>query len=263
MYHIISRLAGRRVAPLFNCVQRSNFSDRAIDGLVEIRQYTIEPRGLKSFLELSSEYAELRKGLMPWRGMFVCDTGGIMNQVTHLYHYRDFDHRDAVRRRLNQHQDWQSNYIDASRTIVSLQQSQILVEARNLHDLPGVYSIEEFEAPSKHVPGAPPVVYELTTYKMPVHAVSKTLDYLERSLPPKVQSVAELGGKVVFVGLPVLGATNTIVELWRYPSAQARFKGGAAVAENPVWQEAQNYIPSSLETVEVKSMHPVSFSPWQ
>jgi hypothetical protein len=68
MYHIRSRLAGRRVAPLFNCVQRSNFSDRAKDRLVEIRQYTIEPRGLKFFLELSSEYAELRKGLMPWRG---------------------------------------------------------------------------------------------------------------------------------------------------------------------------------------------------
>jgi hypothetical protein len=44
-----------------------------------------------------------------------------MNQVTHLYHYQNFDHRDAVRRSLNQHQDWQSNYIDASRTIVSLQ----------------------------------------------------------------------------------------------------------------------------------------------
>jgi NIPSNAP len=55
--------------------------------------------------------------------MFVCDTGGIMNQVTHFYHYRNFEHRDQVRRILAQHQDWQSDYIDASRTTVSNQVS--------------------------------------------------------------------------------------------------------------------------------------------
>ena len=48
-------------------------------------------------MRLTKEKLELRRRLLPFLGMFTCDTGGVLNRVVHLYHYNDFDHRDKVR----------------------------------------------------------------------------------------------------------------------------------------------------------------------
>lgn len=58
-------------------------------------------------MRLTNETVELRKRLLPFLGMFTCDTGGLLSRVVHLYHYNDFDHRDKHRAMTATNKEWQ------------------------------------------------------------------------------------------------------------------------------------------------------------
>ena len=95
----------------------------------EMREYTLHPAGVKQFLQLSAEYAALRASLNPgfrgcaaawrrgrgaWRALthaarsfFVCDTGGVLNRVTHFYAYESLAQRASVRQALAADRVWQ------------------------------------------------------------------------------------------------------------------------------------------------------------
>jgi hypothetical protein len=90
--------------------------------IFELRTYTLHPSGFKKFLQLSDQWAALRSKLNPgFRGMFVCDTGGVLNRVTHLYSYDSLEQRADVRRALAADAQWQHSYIDAAREFVAHQ----------------------------------------------------------------------------------------------------------------------------------------------
>jgi hypothetical protein len=52
--------------------------------------------------------------------MFTAETGGVLNQVHHLYAYRDMAHRAQVREGMSLHNDWRS-FVEQSRPLVSQQ----------------------------------------------------------------------------------------------------------------------------------------------
>lgn len=59
-------------------------------------------------MRLTNEKLELRKSLLPFLGMFTCDTGGLLSRVVHFYHYDDFDHRDKHRAMTAANKEWQA-----------------------------------------------------------------------------------------------------------------------------------------------------------
>eukprot|EP01023_Acetabularia_acetabulum_P049444 TRINITY_DN5279_c0_g1_i8.p2 TRINITY_DN5279_c0_g1~~TRINITY_DN5279_c0_g1_i8.p2 ORF type:complete len:103 (+),score=3.81 TRINITY_DN5279_c0_g1_i8:78-386(+) len=79
----ISRVGGLKRVGVRNYSSPINIGS----GLIEIREYIIKPESLQSFLAISQNYAYLRKQLLPFLGMFTCETGGVLNRVIHFYYY--------------------------------------------------------------------------------------------------------------------------------------------------------------------------------
>ncbi len=66
------------------------------------------PTNCQEFMRLTNEKLELRKSLLPFLGMFTCDTGGLLSRVVHFYHYDNFDHRDKHRAMTAASKEWQA-----------------------------------------------------------------------------------------------------------------------------------------------------------
>ena len=77
-------------------------------GLFEIRTYMIKPELLAEYLERCEDTAATRRALCPgFLGFWVTEAGHDVNQVTHVYHYLDYDHRDATRAAMKVNEEWQ------------------------------------------------------------------------------------------------------------------------------------------------------------
>ncbi|KAL4857838.1 Protein NipSnap 3A [Chlorella vulgaris] len=204
-------------------------------GLLELRQYTMQPQGIKEFLRLTQDSVELRKSLLPFLGMFTCDTGGALNRAVHLYHYRDFDHRDLHRAASAASSEWQNGYLAHSRTCLAHQESSIFVPAAGVMAAAGAAPVQSFEA--QPLQQGKQAVYELRQYQLKpgYDGVPKLVAAFERGIPHKV--AADTQGKLVFFGHTEVGMLNSVIELWRYPSAQACHDARKASRAVPEWRE--------------------------
>lgn len=63
-----TKLAGRIPSLIDFMGQRSFAGSPAHGGFVELREYTLHPRGIAPFLKLTTETADLRKRLLPFLG---------------------------------------------------------------------------------------------------------------------------------------------------------------------------------------------------
>jgi len=99
--------------------------------------------------------------------MFTCDTGGALNRVIHLYHYKDFDQRDLLRRTAASTPAWSSEFIPKSREYVAHQESSIYVPAvpvlEAAQSTPVQNTADKWPAPQS---GTPPALYELRQYQL-------------------------------------------------------------------------------------------------
>jgi hypothetical protein len=96
--------------------------------------------------------------------MFTCDTGGTLNRAVHLYHYRDFDHRDSHRAASAASSEWQNGYLAHSRTCLAHQESSIFVPAAGVMAAAGAPPVQSFEA--QPLQQGKQAVYELRQYQV-------------------------------------------------------------------------------------------------
>lgn len=73
----------------------------------------------------------------------MCDTGGVLNRVTHYYTFPSFPARAVVRKELAENAEWQG-YIDRARQFVAHQESMIMLEATDCHAAAGVPPASQF-----------------------------------------------------------------------------------------------------------------------
>jgi len=248
--------------------------------LWEFRTYDLAPVGQDTYLELSAAAIDLRMRLNPgFRAMFTADTGGQLNRVTHVYCYRNMEHRAETRARMLASREWQ-DYVIASRSAgVTQQHSAIFLEAAECHKAAGAVPAASFSSP---LVAGQPASYELRTYRLILgyNPVPQLRAAFERGLPSKVARDAH--GKLVLFCYSDFGELNVVHELWRYPSAAACIEAREAARGAPEWREAiakartppQSFACYILTLTPpqvapmVKSFHtqllrPVSFSPWQ
>ncbi|GAB4816440.1 hypothetical protein N2152v2_003486 [Parachlorella kessleri] len=230
-------------------------------GLLELRQYVMKPAGIKEFMRLTKEKLELRTSLLPFLGMFTCDTGGVLNRVVHLYHYRDFDHRDKHRAMSAANHDWQDGYLAHSRPCLLQQESTIYVPAAGVMDAAGSVPVQQFKAPPRE-PGRQPL-YELRQYQLKpgYEGVPRLLTAFERGIPSKIE--ADNQGALVFFGYTEVGMLNSVLELWRYPSAQASYEARQAARQVQAWRECIAEVTPGVQHFTSSFMHAVPFSPMQ
>ena len=96
------------------------------------------------------------------RSFFVCDTGGVLNQVTHFYSFPSLAARAGIRSTLAANKEWQ-RYIDQARPFVAHQESMIMLEASDCHAAAGVPPASQFSPPART---ATPALYEMRTYQL-------------------------------------------------------------------------------------------------
>ena len=120
-------------------------------------------------MRLTAEAVELRKSLLPFLGMFMCDTGGTLNRVVHFYHYRDFSDRDAHRAAAAASSPWQDGYLASCRSCVERLESSIYVPAVGVMSAGRAVPIQAYQSPPRQQqqqPGAPPQLYEMRQYQV-------------------------------------------------------------------------------------------------
>ena len=93
--------------------------------LYELRQYNFAPNGMDKFLTLFGEVVPLRETYSEivawWR-----PTSGVVQQMVHLWVYRDFEHRSEVRSRCMADPKWLA-YLDSVYPLLGEMQSTLLI----------------------------------------------------------------------------------------------------------------------------------------
>lgn len=240
---------------------RRGFATSAHSGLLELREYTMKPESIREFLKLTQDNVELRKSLLPFLGMFVCDTGGPLNKVTHFYHYTDFDQRDKHRAMSTSNEEWQQQYLAFSRPCLTQQESSIYVPAAGVLAAAGAAPMQQYVAPERQ-PGKQPI-YELRQYQLKpgYDGVPKLLAAFEAGIPHKV--AADPHGQLVFFGNTEIGMLNNVIELWRYPSAQACHDARKAARTVTQWRECIAAVTPGVQHFRSSFLHACPFSPMQ
>ncbi|GIL49252.1 hypothetical protein Vafri_5380 [Volvox africanus] len=229
-------------------------------GMIEIREYTLKPEGVSQFMKVAAEYAEVRRELLPFLGLFTCDVGSCLHRVTHLYAYSSFEHRDEVRARAVADPRWK-RFIELSRPHVQYQENKVMLEARPIYEALDLPPTALFNPPPKE--GSAKVVYEMRSYQLhPGYgSVPKLVEAFSAGLPGKVTADPE--GRLVFFGYTDVGMLNNVVEIWRYPSAQACIKARQAARTVPKWRETIAAITPGVQHFTSAFLNPAPFSPWQ
>ncbi|GFR52604.1 hypothetical protein Agub_g15202, partial [Astrephomene gubernaculifera] len=251
----------RRSAPALVGRGFATTSEAAAHGLIEIREYTVKPEGFAQFMKVASEYVGVRKELLPLLGMFTCDMGSCLHRMTHMYSYDSLEQRDAARSAAVRDPRWKT-FLELSRPHMQYQENKILSEARPIYQALQLQPTALFRSPPK--PAAPAkVVYELRTYQLKpgYGSVPALVEAFSKGLPAKVAADPE--GQLVFFGHTEVGMLNNVVELWRYPSAQACIQARQAAREVPQWREAIAAIAPGVQHFSSAFLNPTPFSPWQ
>ena len=80
-----------------------------------------------------------------------------------------------------------------------------------------------------------------------------------RRIPDKIQADPE--GQLVYFGYTEVGVLNSVLELWRYPSAAACIQARQAARKVPSWREAIAAVTPGVQTFQSSFLQPLPFSP--
>jgi hypothetical protein len=161
-----------------------------------------------------------------------------------------------------------------SRAHVGAQKSQALVEWPSLYGASGGRwaSAAEFAGRQEKDGevggggdggGGGGVVYEMRTYRLSATAsIRKLVRAFEEGLPAKAEAAArELGDndrqQLALFGSVEVGDLDTVVELWRYPSAEACARARRAARLAPTWKRAVSSVAPGVSEFRVQLLKPL------
>jgi len=233
----------------------------AARGLWEVRQYLVRPDKIGEYVGLCTASAGARARLAPgFSGFFVSELGGVLNQVTHFYHYPCYDSRDEARAAMTKDGEW-CEFLDKSKPMLQSQAADVFIEAADCMQAAGV----EGHAKDFRAEGAGGgALYELRTYQLDLgyDAIPSLRKHMVAGLPSKVAADAEGRAQLAFMGWTDAGPLNKFVELWRYDTMQDTIRVREAARTAAAWRKAVADIAPSVQSFTTQFVKPASFSPW-
>ena len=208
--------------------------------LVELRNYKIIPSKFEEFLRLAESTRDLRRSLLPLIGMFRSDIDEL-NKFLHLYKYKDFDERDAVRERSKSNEAWQA-YLGAAKPMFQSQETAVFrpVSAIMRHSV-------SLSGDNKEQSQS---MFEIRTYQFQAgyDTVPRAVSEFEKAIPSKVAAAAQQGinQELSFFGHTDVGYLNTVIEIWRYPTAQECIRAREASRTVKQWKSCIQAITPSV-----------------
>jgi hypothetical protein len=164
---------------------------------------------------------------------------GPLNQVMHLWSYKDLNERAQLRAELAKNPRWNSEYVPLIRPNLVRQDIRLL------------NAVRAAAAPTKT-----PNVYELRCYRARPGAAKQWLDLFTGALP-----VREKYSKIVGLWTTEAGQPNEICHLWAYADLNARAAVRAESGKDPGWQAFLKSSTGLLDEMHSTIMLPAAHSP--
>jgi NIPSNAP len=211
--------------------------------IYELRTYTVKPGTIGDIVKAASTVSrEIRKDdFGKLEGYWFTEIGPL-NQVMHMWSYRDYDERTRLRAELGKNPRWTGEYLPLIRPLVVRQDVRLLNAIR---------------APV--APGTTGNFYEFRNYRArPAGAAKQWLDALTAALPAR-----EKYSKIVGLWQTEAGQPNEVCHIWAYPSLNERAEARGNAMKDPAWQEFLGKGPPLLEEMHSTIMLPAPHSPLQ
>ena len=211
--------------------------------IYEVRTYDIKPKSLGEVEKRFGEAYEFRKTLSPLAAFWHTEIGPL-NQIIHVWPYKDIAERDRIRAEAVASGNWPPKI------------GEFIVNMRSEIFIPFKFSPEI-------KPGKMGPYFEMRTYTFAPGELGKIQKVWEKALPER-QKISPLVG----IWYSELGGLNRFTHIWAYPSLDARNetreKASATGAWPPSAYAKRENMPDALLVVqENKIVMPSAFSPLQ
>ena len=208
--------------------------------IYELRTYTLKQGSVPEVAKNSGTVGrDIRKDdYGKLEGYWVTEIGPL-NQVMHLWSYKDLNERAQLRAELAKNPRWNSEYVPLIRPNLVRQDIRLLNAVR---------------APA--APTKTPNVYELRCYRARPGAAKQWLDLFTGALP-----VREKYSKIVGLWTTEAGQPNEICHLWAYADLNARAAVRAESGKDPGWQAFLKSSTGLLDEMHSTIMLPATHSP--
>ncbi|MFV0294946.1 MAG: NIPSNAP family protein [Hyphomicrobiaceae bacterium] len=201
--------------------------------IYEFRTYTLQRGKLQEFYKRWAEKLPKRLELSPLTACWHTEIGPL-NQVVHVWEYKDVNERSRIRAEAQRMGVWPPNTLE----FITDMQSDIL------HPLPFSPRIE----PSSHGP-----FFEMRTYTLKAGTAPQMMAGWEEKLAGRLALSPLIG-----VFMSDIGALNKWVHIWAYKSLDERMAVRKKAIETGVWPPPR---PTPMERQETKILLPAPFSP--
>src|ERR1700750_995996 len=185
--------------------------------IYELRTYTVRPGTLGDIVKAASTVSlDIRGNNFGKLEGYWSTEIGALNQVMHMWSYRDYEERAKLRAELAKNPRWGGEYLPLIRPLLVRQDVRLLNAIR-----PPV------------APGSTGNIYEFRNYRAkPAGAAKQWLDAFTAGLPAR-----EKYSKIVGLWQTEAGQPNEVCPLWAYPDLNARAEARGAVMKDPAWRE--------------------------
>lgn len=211
--------------------------------IYEVRTYDIKPKSQPEVEKRFGEAYEYRKTLSPLAAFWHTEIGPL-NQIIHVWPYKDLAERDRIRAEAAASGKWPPKI------------GEFIVNMRSEIYIPFAFSPQV--QPGKQGP-----VFEMRTYTFAPGELPKVAKTWERSLPERVKLSPLVG-----VWYAELGGLNRFTHIWAYPTIQARNDVRAKALSMGIWPPSAVAKKEGLDDAlliaqENKIVMPAAFSPLQ
>lgn len=258
---VLERLcAGRRfVEQRYLSVSRS-VGQQQHDGVLEMREYDIDPGSFGRFLSYVEETAELRKRVLPVVGLWKTDIGGQLNSFTHAYHYKDLGERDAVRHEALKTPAWSEEYLPVAKSMMMGQRNALYKPAGSIMEAAGSRPLSDVLVRDSECRSGDMMI-EMRRYQLHpgYDTVPTILSAFEKGIPEKMAVSPDT--ELVFFGFTDIGMLNNVIEIWRYPSAAACMLAREEARKVPAWRDTIHAVTPKVQHFTSSFMYSIKGSP--
>ena len=208
--------------------------------IYELRTYTVKPGTIPEMVKASSTVSRDIRGdeYGKLEGYWSTEIGPL-NQVVHLWSYRDLEERARLRAELAKNPRWHKEYTPLIYPLLVRQDIRLLNALRE-----------------PVAPASTGNIYELRNYRAKVGAAKQWLDAFTAALPAR-----EKYSKIVGLWHTEAGQPNEVCHMWAYPDLNARAEARANATKDPVWKEFLGKGSAFLEEMHSTIMLPAPHSP--
>jgi len=211
--------------------------------IYEVRTYDLKPHTQAEVEKRFGEAYEKRKKYSEMAAFWHTEIGPL-NQIVHVWPYKDLEERDRIRAAAVKDRVWPPRIGE----FVANMRSDIMIP---------------FDVSPEMKPGKLGPYFEMRTYTYAAGELSKIMKAWNKAIPPRLEF-----GPVCAIWYSELGGLNKFVHIWPYPTLDARTEVRKKAQAAGVWPPSVVVKREGLEEYhlveqENKILMPSSFSPLQ